>query len=193
MFKLIGNIDQAYVEASNFMAESMPDSELSKNAMARAFPHGFPSLIDWFVNQDYRGRKVLDSHICDKVIAKCLVYPKTNKLRYANWYIMRGSVERIPDIVKRSVLFNKDTKIIKTDGFEIAAAEVEQGESFLLNSRTLFTKKGQSNEAHISTVSISLARKLVYYKKDMEKYRFNVQKNMQKKKFILYNGVEVNL
>jgi hypothetical protein len=167
MFKLIRNIDHAYIEAGDFIARLMPNSDIPNNAVSKSFSTSFPSLIDWFVNRNYRDVEVLDSHICDKSIAKCLIYPKTNKLRHSAWRRAQ-SIEEIPNIVYNSILFDKNTGIIKTDGFDEVAAELKQGEVFLVNARTLFTVKIQHNKAHTSIVNTSLAKSLVYYKKDTE-------------------------
>lgn len=168
MFKLIKNIDHAYIEAGEFISESMPGFSASSKVIYPSIPRNFPSLIDWFTNLNYRGEESLNSHICDKNIAKCLIYPKTNKLRWINWYIVKN-VEDIPNVISHSILFNKTTEIIKTVGFEKTALKLEQGEPFLLGAKSLYTGKVKHSKVHISIVNMTLARRLVYYKKDVEK------------------------
>lgn len=185
MFKLIRNIDHAYIEAGEFVSESMPNSDISGKAASRAFPNGFPSLLDWFANRDYRGAKVLDSHICNKSIAKCLIYPKTNKLGRLGWHIVKN-VKYIPNIIHNSIFFNKDTIIIKTDGFEEVVAELKQGEPFLIGVKSLYTGKAKHSEAHITIVNRTVARRLVYYKKDVKKMQGYWTEPAGKKDYILY-------
>jgi len=192
MFELIRNIDHAYMEAGEFVTESMPDSDISGKAVLRAFPNVFPSLIDWFANQDYRGAKVLDSHICDRSIAKCLIYPKTNKLGKATWHIAK-SIEDMPNIVSNSIFFSKDTKIIKTGGFGEVASELEQGEPFLIGIRSLYTRKNPHSLAHVSIVNRTMAKKLVYCKKDTKKIQGYWPPGSKYTLKVLHDEVEVRL
>ena len=188
MFKLITNIDHAFKEANAFIFRSMPNFEISEPVVARTLPLAFPSLIDWFVNKDYRDMEMLDGHVCDRSMAKSLIYPKTNKTRCSTWYIAQDA-EKIPDIVHRIVLFNENTKLVKTDGFEEVVSELKQGELFLMNARTLIIKRDQRTKAHISIVNRTLAKSLVYYKKDTEKVQ-DWPKFVMKGKytFKLYDG-----
>lgn len=180
MFKLIKNINHAFEEANTFIAGSMPDSNVSDKAIAQTFPFTFPNLTDWFVNTRWDGRPVLDSHVCLKAIAKYLVYPKTNKLNSTSWYIIQNE-EDIPDIVHASVIFNKKDSIVRTNGFYTLIAEVKKDELFLVNAKTSFSK-GIRSEIHVSLVSLALAKRLVYYKKDRLKLQ-NLTKAVLGKEF----------
>ena len=186
MFKLIRNTDHAFEEAAKFISGSTLDPNMPGKVAARSFPAEFPSLVDWFANRDYTGNEVLDSHVCDKNIAKCLIYPKTNKLKYITWHIVRG-IGEIPSVVSHSLFFDKDTKIIKADGFNEIAAELEQGELLLMGVKSITIKRGRPNTgAHVSIVNRALAKELVYYEKDKRKIQAWSPKFVGQGDYILY-------
>ena len=189
MFELIRNIEQAFVRSSDFVRSKSTDMDRTGNTLVKSFPSTFPSLIDWFINYSWQGIEKLDSHICNRGTAKCLIYPKTNKPIAISWFVVR-TVDDIPDAIYESPFFDSNSDPTKTDGFDEAVSVLEHAEQstpLLVSARTLFkSRENKYNGIHISMVTPALAKSLVYYKKDTKELP-NQFGSLIRKKYYLDN------
>ena len=167
MFKLMLNKENLFAEAAIFTANNMPDEEVTINNVTISVGHDpFPCLVDMVVNHNWAGKKIFNSHICTRKTAKCLIYPKTNRVESINWFRM-DKVRDISKTIHKSRYFSTLAKLIMTSGFDEEVGEIEDGEPFLISVKTiLHSDRTKLSNLHISIVPRKKALELVYYKKN---------------------------
>jgi len=123
---------------------------------------GFFCLINWFVNLNWERQDILSCYICAKSTAKCLVYPKTNKLYPVAQYVLRDA-NGITEAIRESPFTPKNYTKIETDPeFDRVVAKCEEdNEPFLIRFRTV-----RARFSDIAILNLATAKQLVYYKKN---------------------------
>lgn len=168
MFKFIQNQRELFQEAAIFVGNEMPDVEITTDSVL-VVVNSFPCLVDMLVKYDWTGGKIFGAHVCNRNIAKCLVYPKTNKLTSMSWHIVQN-IENTPGIIRASIAFSDRFPIVKADGFHALISGMKEDEPFLMSAQTFFSRE-KINKIYVSLVNLALAKRLVYHKKNESELR----------------------
>lgn len=167
MFQLIENVYMACKSADVFISKHDLGEAPNLQTVENLLPGRLPCLIDWFVGLTWQRQSILGCHICTKSTAKCLVYPKTNKLYPVSQCILREAGE-IKKALQRSPYTPKSYTEIKTDPeFNKVVAKCEKdNEPFLIRFRMIRGRFSDIGHIHMTVLNLATAKQLVYYKKN---------------------------
>ena len=133
------------------------------------YPHTYPCLVEFYTI--IKGERVYISVIeCNKKTAKSIVYPHTNKCNEDPWYRIDSRVGYAVT-VKYLKADHRCPSVSHVDRLEMAKA-FKKNDPFLIGY--VICHDGKALKMFL--LKKEDAKKLVYYKKELEKNRQNIEK-----------------